>query len=53
MLSAIDSNIWDIIAMPVGLFLCFSPALIAWIMMPSGEPEAVPETKRETPFLRH
>lgn len=26
-----DLNLWGIFAMPVGLVLCFGPALLAWI----------------------
>jgi hypothetical protein len=25
-----DMNLWGIIAMPVGLILCFAPAMIVW-----------------------
>lgn len=28
-----DMNIWGVFAMPVGLVLCFGPALVTWIIM--------------------
>jgi hypothetical protein len=26
-----DPNLWDILAMPFGLTLCFGPALVVWL----------------------
>jgi hypothetical protein len=28
---------WSVAAMPVGLLLCFTPILIAWVMKEMGE----------------
>ena len=40
-MDAIDSNIWGLLAMPVGLLVCFGPVLLAWVITerrrPSGE----------------
>ena len=41
MLSAIDTNIWGFLAVPVGVLFCFGPALFVWIKNQyfSGPPE--------------
>ena len=31
MLGLDDSNIWGFLAVPVGVTICFGPALLAWI----------------------
>jgi hypothetical protein len=31
MLAMIDSNIWDFLAMPLGVLICFGPALVVWL----------------------
>jgi len=31
MLGLDDSNIWGFLAVPVGVAVCFGPALLAWI----------------------
>ena len=31
MTAAIDTNIWGFLAVPVGVVLCFGPALFVWI----------------------
>jgi hypothetical protein len=31
MIASVDSNIWGFLAVPVGLLLCFGPALFVWI----------------------
>jgi predicted cation transporter len=30
-----DMNLWGIIAMPVGLILCFAPAVVVWWLVDS------------------
>jgi hypothetical protein len=30
-----DINLWGIIAMPVGLILCFAPAVVVWWLVDS------------------
>lgn len=31
-----DINLWGIFAMPVGLILCFGPALVVWLVQELG-----------------
>jgi len=31
MIAVIDTNIWGFLAVPVGVALCFGPALFVWI----------------------
>jgi len=31
MIAAVDTNIWGFLAVPVGVLLCFGPALFVWI----------------------
>jgi hypothetical protein len=28
----VDTNIWDFLAMPVGVLFCFGPALFVWLL---------------------
>jgi hypothetical protein len=30
---------WSVLSMPIGLFLCFTPVLIAWVIEGSKQPE--------------
>jgi hypothetical protein len=30
MLENLDMNYWGLFAMPLGLFVCFAPVLVAW-----------------------
>ena len=41
MLDSIDTNIWGFLAVPVGVVVCFGPALIVWLKQEyfSGPPE--------------
>jgi hypothetical protein len=41
MTAVIDTNIWGFLAMPIGVLLCFGPALFVWIKNEyfSGPPE--------------
>ena len=45
MINFIDANIWGLLAMPFGLFLCFGPALIAWVKAEQQQSE--PTEKRK------
>lgn len=31
-MDAIDSNVWGLLAMPMGLLVCFGPVLVAWVI---------------------
>jgi hypothetical protein len=31
MIASVDTNIWGFIAMPLGVVVCFGPALAVWI----------------------
>lgn len=31
MMAAIDSNVWDLLTMPLGVLICFGPALAVWV----------------------
>jgi hypothetical protein len=31
MIALIDSNIWGFLAVPVGVLVCFGPALFVWV----------------------
>jgi len=31
MISSVDTNIWGFLAVPIGVLLCFGPALFVWI----------------------
>jgi hypothetical protein len=41
MLIAVDTNIWGFLAVPVGVLVCFGPALVFWIIREyfSGPPK--------------
>jgi hypothetical protein len=42
-----DLNLWGIFAVPVGVLLCFGPALIVWIRQElQSPPSEDPKTKR-------
>ena len=34
----IDDNFWGVLAMPVGLLICFGPVLVAWALAEFREP---------------
>jgi hypothetical protein len=36
MLANIDSNIWGLLVVPVGVVLGFGPAIVAWLWMSYG-----------------
>jgi len=38
-----NSNIWGLLAMPLGVLLCFGPALFAWV---KAECQSDPPEKR-------
>ena len=39
-----DTNYWGLICVPLGLLVCFGPALIATLMTPA--PQEKPETEK-------
>lgn len=44
MIDSVDTNIWGFLAVPVGVLLCFGPALFVWVKdeyfsRPPGGPE--------------
>jgi hypothetical protein len=46
MMASMNSNIWGLIAMPLGVLLCFGPALFAWVKAEcQSEP---PDNRRNT-----
>jgi hypothetical protein len=38
MIEIIDVNMWGIICIPIGLVVCFGPALLAAVFHPSEDP---------------
>jgi len=34
-----DLSIWGVLAMPLGVALCFGPALLVWLKQELGAPE--------------
>ena len=34
-----DLSIWGVLAMPVGVALCFGPALLVWLKQEFGAPD--------------
>jgi hypothetical protein len=45
MTTLIDDNIWGIIAMPIGISVCFGPALICWLIEERRQTPAEPATQ--------
>jgi hypothetical protein len=39
-----DMNYWGVIAMPIGVAICFGPVLVAWVRAEWGKP-AQPQKK--------
>lgn len=39
MISFFDSNIWGFLAVPLGVVVCFGPALILWLKAEYGKQE--------------
>jgi hypothetical protein len=33
MIASVDTNIWGFLAVPVGVALCFGPALFVWLKL--------------------
>jgi hypothetical protein len=44
MIALIDSNIWGFLAIPVGLLVCFGPALLVWLKAECSS--SAPEDRR-------
>ena len=43
-----DLSIWGVLAMPLGVFLCFGPALLVWLKEELGAPEkGAPEKPKD------
>jgi hypothetical protein len=38
--------VWSVLAMPIGVFLCFSPVVLAWILAGAGLKERRPDEKQ-------
>jgi hypothetical protein len=41
--------IWSVAAMPIGLFLCFTPIVIAWAIMSLRKPDTRNAERRDRP----
>jgi hypothetical protein len=39
-LRGVMETFWSICAMPIGLLVCFAPAIIAWVAMGAGSKES-------------
>jgi hypothetical protein len=47
MLDYLDSNIWGLLVVPVGVLICFGPVIIPWIIAELRSPQSdKPEEKR-------
>ena len=40
-----DMNWWGVLAMPIGVVLCFGPVLVAWAL--AERREKAPETRKQ------
>jgi hypothetical protein len=41
-----DMNWWGVLAMPIGVAICFGPVLVAWALAERKEQSPAPQKKR-------
>jgi hypothetical protein len=49
MFAMMDANIWGLLAVPVGVAICFGPALVAWVLLELNSSSETSQKPRRKP----